>query len=140
MTLLQADVASVVQAVERDRPRRLVGELAGLVEIVADAGHVQDPATVGQQLAASTCGTGVEDERAERLGVRDSGDRRAYVTALRVRAGGQRNRDRGTVTVPHRSPAQVSAGGRDERREQVAVEAGEDCLRLRVAEAAVELE
>src|SRR5262249_37918041 len=46
---LQGDVSAVAHAVELDARRGGVGVVAGLAEVGADPGHVQDPAAVGDE-------------------------------------------------------------------------------------------
>ena len=90
--LRPGDVGAVVRARERDRRRAFVRDRAGLLELVGNAGHAQDPAAVRHQLLALPRGTRVEDERAGRLGRLDPFDRRACVVPRGVFAGRRRSR------------------------------------------------
>src|SRR3954451_17703441 len=61
---LERDVAPELHARERDLLRGGVGPVAGLADVGAERGHVEDPAAVGDEAAVVARGAGVEDERA----------------------------------------------------------------------------
>ena len=106
---------AVARARERDRRRALVGERPGLLEIVADAGHVEDPAAVRHQLRrrAAPCRRGRRARRAASAASIPV-DRRAGVAALGVLAAGdddghRRARRRRRPACRARSPAAAAA-------------------------------
>ncbi len=122
------------------RPRRTPASRASPI-VAADRRHVEDPAAVRHEPAVAQRRPGVEDERARRLGVLDALDRGAAVASGRVVARRQHDGDRGVVggrdgRRPARSPAAAAASASSRSPSS----ARQDRLRLRVAEAAVELE
>jgi hypothetical protein len=120
--------------------RRGVGALACVLERRAERCDVEDTAAVRDETAGLARGARVEDERAGRLGGADALDRRPAVTARRVVAARQDDGDGGLVGGGYFEARYLSGGRRRERGEEVAVQPRYDHLRLRVAEAAVELE
>src|SRR5205085_12638241 len=72
----EADVVAEAHSGERDAADRVVGLRTRRGDVVPETGHVEDPATVRDELIAASGGPGVEDERAIGLGVLDPFDRR----------------------------------------------------------------
>ena len=104
------------------------------------AGDGEDPPTVRDDPVTVQRGACVEDERTGRLGLLDAVDRRALVAALGIVA--RRDHDcHGRVVGGRELDASGVAGrGSGERADEIALDAGQERLRLGVAEAAVELE
>src|ERR671935_394294 len=133
------DVSAEAHPRERDQRHGLVDGPAGSGDVVPDRSHVENPAAVRHELSAAAGGAGVEHERSQSLRVLDSFDRRAAVAVLGIVAGGEHHRDcRPLAGANVRS--KLSDRSAPQRPEQIAVDAGQDRLRLRVAEAAVELQ
>src|SRR5919201_1818336 len=138
---LQRDVGPVAHAREGDERTGRVGALARFRQRRAHGSDVQDPAPVRHEPVASQRGPGVEDERSRRLGVIDAVDRHAGVVAAGgVVGAGEDDRHGGLPCGRELGVGEVAAGGRLERREEVALDQWNDDLRLRIAETTVEFE
>ena len=102
--------------------------------------HAEDPAAVRHEPAFVKRGPRVEDVRAGRFGLLDAGDRRAERRPRRDSRGREHDRHRGVVRAASVDVPSVPGGARRERVEQVPSSERHERLRLRIAEAAVELE
>src|SRR5438132_7315577 len=136
----RGDVLPVAHSFERDAFARGVGALARVADRVAGGGHVEDPAAVGYDLIFLPGRSGVEDECALRFRVADSGDPGADVPAGRIVARGEDDGHRSTVADAQVHVREITARPGGDRSDQVALEPRYGRLRLRIAEAAVELE
>ena len=85
-------------------------------------------------------GACMEHERAALLGLVDAGDLASAIAARRIPARPRARRSRRGGRERRRCAAEIAARGRGEQREQIGLEQRENRLRLRIAEAAVELE
>src|SRR5438067_396687 len=115
--------------------RGVVGRGSGRLDGGADADDVEDPPAIRHEPPVVERCPRVEDERAGRLGVLDPVDRRAAVAALGVLTACDHDSDGGAI-CDLRLVREVAG----EERQQVALEPGKERLRLRVTEAAVELD
>src|SRR5205085_10682313 len=88
------DVMSKLHAGEMYAGRRLIRGSSRLLDRVCGSGEVEDPAAVRHEPSVVQGGAGVEDERADRLGVGDAVDGRAAVPARRILAARETDRDR----------------------------------------------
>src|SRR5258707_13790074 len=77
------NVGAVAHAVEMYASGSRVGGITRVGDRIAEPGHVENPAAVRHEPAVVERRAGVEDEGARRLGVLDTRDRCAGVTALR---------------------------------------------------------
>src|SRR5579862_9331586 len=91
------DVVAELHAGEMYAGRRLVGGSTRGVDRIGDAGDVQDPAAVRHEPTGVQGRARMEDERAERLRLRDAVDGGAAVSASGVLAACEDDRDRGAV-------------------------------------------
>src|SRR5439155_21164161 len=135
----EADVGTRAHACKRDLPNGLVDGGAGLAEIVADRCHGQDPPAVRHEPVSVQRRPRVEDEGARGLGSGDSVDRRPTVALLRIVASSENDGHRSAAGRAELG-AERARGSAGERLEQVALQARQDRLRLRIPEPAVELE
>src|SRR3972149_11560327 len=140
MDSLESDVAPVVRAREVYALHGRVRPLSGLRARVAERRHVEDAAARGQERVLPQGSPRMEDERASPLRVLDTADLDPDLARLRVAPRGEDDRP-GARGRDRDLEAREVAGRRGrEELEQVALEPRHDRLRLRVAEAAVELE
>src|SRR5579862_3048698 len=129
------DVRAEMHAREIYARRRVVGSPSRRLDGLADADDVEDPAAVRDEPPAVECRPRMEDERTGRLRSFHAFDRGAAVSALRVLVPGDYDRDR--CALRHLELGAKVAG---EQRQQIAIQPGQEGLRLGVAEAAVELD
>src|SRR6185503_82050 len=133
-------IGSVVHARKVDLLDRGVSLLACLRDGVPRADHVQHAPSGRDELAVSERGARVKDEGAGCAGHLDPADGDPALRVVRIAACGQNDRDRGERPGPELDSGQVAVCRGGEPLEEVSLDARQERLGLRVAEAAVELE
>ena len=116
-----------MHSIEVDLAYRLVGVFDGGVEVVAGGGDAEDTTTRSLEAMEACAGTGLKDELAAGF---DAGDDIAASNGARVAMGGQDDADRG-ITLPAEGLVV------EEGREEIRIQAVEERLGFRVAEASV---
>ena len=124
----------------RTRPDALVRDLSRARDRGAQSGDGENPPPVRHEPLSLPRGAGVKHERATRLGLLDARDLAATVAVGRIVARCEHDGRRGGRAERHGGTGEIAAGGGGEDREQVRFEQRENGLRLRIAEAGVELE
>src|SRR6185295_1710189 len=140
MDRLRCDVRAEDRAWEVDLLDGGVGLLARVRNGVSGADHVEDAPPGRDELAVAQRRARVEDERAGRAGHLDAADRDAALRVVRIAGRGQDNGHGCERIGVELDSGQLAMRGRGKRLEEVAAQAGEERLRLGVAETAVELE
>src|SRR5690606_21093446 len=135
-----ADVVAVEGAVPGDAGDRRVGALLRIRHTVAQRAHAQHPTTGGDHVPALHPGAGVEDPGVVGFGYVPGIDGVADARLVRVALGGHHHAQR-RAWVPLRLHAVEPAldAGFDQVRE-IGLQAHQDRLRFRIAEAHVELD
>src|SRR5690348_9783275 len=132
----EADVAAMVGPRDPDRVDAEIGAPAGGVEVGPDGGHVEHAAAGRLDASLVLGGAGVEDGDAlDLLRVVDPGDRVADLGGVRIAPGRDHDADAGRLGRLDLAARQGSGGRPCQQREQVAAGAGQDHLRLGIAEA-----
>src|SRR6185295_4042103 len=134
------DVLAIAHVGKGDAIARAVGKLARGHDAVADGRHVENPAAVGDEAIALACRPCVKDERPFLLGLADAVDRGADVVARGIFTAREHDGDRGSVCDREVGARQIARRRGGEDLEEVSFEAGQERLRLGIAEPAVELE
>ena len=135
------DVAPHLAPLEPHERGRRVGPVARLLDAAAARAHRQHAAAGGHDRALRPVrGAGVVDLGAGGGGLVEALDDVAAAGRPRIPVRRQHHGHRRAVVDPHRPVLQVAVGGRGQQAQGVLVQAGQQGLRLGVAEPGVELE
>src|SRR6187551_3456902 len=140
MDRLRCDVRAELRAGEVDLLDGGVSLLARVRNGGPRADHVEDASPGRGELAVAQRRARVEDERPGRACHLDAADRDAALRVVRIAGGGQDDRHGCERLGGELDSGQLAVRGGGKRFEEIAAQAGEERLRLGVAEAAVELE
>ncbi len=136
-----ADVAPVVHAFKVNLCHGLVGASQRLGERVCRGGNAQHAAAGGEHLPVLERRAGVEDLHAGNLGRgSQAGDGQAGFVAARIAGGAGHDAGRRAGRPAQRRLGEAAVDAGFERVDQVAIEANQDGLGFRIAEAGVEFE
>ena len=137
---LRGDVGAEAHPVERYAAERLVGPVPRVRNRLSEPGDRKHAAAVRDERPAPARRSGVEDERPGRLGLGDAGDRGSDVALLGIAAAAATTVTAASSRNVGSTPASSPPRGRRDGVEEVGGQPRHHDLRLRVAEAAVELE